>query len=129
MTHKHYAKKRQTIRVVNRHSPLNTSGFTLIELMITVGILGILAAVAGPNLTKYTRRAKTSEAIVNLKRLFDGSNNYFIRSQDMTGRDGSIIQPQFKRRYWCLTRAETPAVVSSHKISADAQAHLSKRLG
>lgn len=70
-------------------------GFTLIELMITISIIGILAAVAGPNLSKYTRRAKTSEAIINLKRLFDGSNSYFIRSQDMTGRDGSIIQPQF----------------------------------
>ena len=78
-----------------KKSNVNNKGFTLIELMITIGILGILAAVAGPNLSKYTRRAKTSEAIINLKRLFDGSNSYFIRSQDMTGRDGSIIQPQF----------------------------------
>lgn len=72
-----------------------TRGFTLIELMIAVAIIGILASVAGPNLSKYTRRAKTSEALVNLKRLFDGSTNYYYRSQDMTGRDGSIIPPQF----------------------------------
>ena len=70
-------------------------GFTLIELMITIAILGILAAIAGPNLAKYTRKAKTSEAIVNLKRLFDGSTNYYYRSQDMTSRDGTIILPQF----------------------------------
>lgn len=71
------------------------TGFTLIELMITISIIGILAAVAGPNLGKYTRRAKTSEAVVNLKRLFDGSTNYYYRSQDMTARDGTIIPPQF----------------------------------
>ena len=70
-------------------------GFTLIELMITIAILGILAAVAGPNLAKYISKAKTSEAVVNLKRLFDGSTSYYYRSQDMTGRDGSIIVPQF----------------------------------
>ena len=73
----------------------NRSGFTLIELMIAVAIVGILAMVAGPNLTKYMRRAKTSEAILNLKTLFDGSNNYFIRSSEMTARDGTIILPQF----------------------------------
>ena len=72
-----------------------SKGFTLIELMVTIGILGILVAVAGPNLTKYVRKAKTSEAIVNLKRLFEGSINYYYRSQDMTGRDGSVILPQF----------------------------------
>lgn len=70
-------------------------GFTLIELMIAVTIIGILAVVAGPNLSKYMRRAKTSEAILNLKRLFDGSNSYFIRSSEMTSRDGRIILPQF----------------------------------
>ena len=70
-------------------------GFTLIELMIAVSIIGILAMVAGPNLSKYVRRAKTSEAIVNLKNLFEGSNSYYIRSQDMTGRGGEIIPAQF----------------------------------
>ena len=57
-------------------------GFTLIELMITIAILGILAAVAGPNLAKYISKAKTSEAVVNLKRLFDGSTSYYYRSQE-----------------------------------------------
>ena len=40
-----------------------------------MSIIGILAMVAGPNLSKYVRRAKTSEAIVNLKNLFEGSNS------------------------------------------------------
>lgn len=84
-----------TLRSTPRASQRRSSGFTLIELMVAVSIIGILAAVAGPNLGKYVRRAKSSEAIVNLKRLFDGSSSYYMRSRDMTGRTGEVIAAQF----------------------------------
>ncbi len=41
-------------------------GFTLIELMIVIAIVGILAAIALPAYQDYTVRAKVSEAMVNL---------------------------------------------------------------
>jgi len=53
------------------------SGFTLIELMIVVAILGILAAIAIPAFVTYVRRAKTAEATDQVKKLFAASSTYY----------------------------------------------------
>jgi prepilin-type N-terminal cleavage/methylation domain-containing protein len=53
------------------------AGFTLVELMIVVVILGILAAVAIPAFTRYVKRSKTSEAAGNIAKVYQGQLTYY----------------------------------------------------
>ncbi len=55
----------------------NKKGFTLIELMIVVAIIGILAAIAIPNFLKFQAKSKQSEAKTNLKAIFTAETSYF----------------------------------------------------
>ncbi len=52
-------------------------GFTLIELMIVVAIIGILAAIAVPNFLRFQAKAKQSEAKANLGGIYVAQISYY----------------------------------------------------
>jgi type IV pilus assembly protein PilA len=54
----------------------NRQGFTLIELMVTAGLLGVLAAIAIPNFITYQARSKRSESFTNLSALARAQKAY-----------------------------------------------------
>lgn len=53
------------------------AGFTLVELMIVVGIIGLLSAIAIPNFLSYQSRSRRSEAYVNLAAVARIQNTYY----------------------------------------------------
>ncbi|MDO8547438.1 MAG: prepilin-type N-terminal cleavage/methylation domain-containing protein [Nitrospirales bacterium] len=55
-------------------------GFTLIELMIVVAIIGILAAIAIPNFMTYQAKARQSEAKVGLGGIFTTATSFFAEN-------------------------------------------------
>jgi type IV pilus assembly protein PilA len=89
-------------------------GFTLVELMIVVAIIGILAAVAIPAFLKYIKRSKTTEAALNLTKIVDGSRAYY--SAERATMAGEIIPAQLP-----TSEAFTPTdVPTNNKYAANA---------
>ena len=72
------------------------NGFSLMEVMIVVVIIGILAALAYPNLEKYLKRARQTEAKTNLSAIYTAQKIYFTLHQsyadDINKLDLSLVQ-------------------------------------
>jgi type IV pilus assembly protein PilA len=81
-------------------------GFTLIELMIVVAIIGILAAIAIPNFIKFQARSKQSEAKTNLKALFQAEKSYFAEKDSFLPDMNAIgFAPERGNRYYYRLQA------------------------
>lgn len=75
-------------------------GFTLIELMIVVAIIGILAAIAIPNFIKFQAKGKQSEANSQLKAIFSAQKAAFPVNQGYWSDVGGIgFSPERGNRY------------------------------
>ena len=55
----------------------NNSGFSLVEMMIVVAVIGILSAVAIPSFQQYLAKSKTSESKLQLAALYTALSSWF----------------------------------------------------
>lgn len=65
---------------------MGKSGFTLVEIMIVVAIIGLLAAVAIPNFMRARERAQTNACIANLKQI-DGAKTLWALDEGAASSD------------------------------------------
>lgn len=70
---------------MNRFRKSNQKGFTMVELMVVVVIVGVLAAVAVPLYGKYVKNARVSEATAKIGELVTASKAWAVENSNASG--------------------------------------------
>ena len=77
-----------TGRLASRHAGTSTAGFTFVELLIVVAILGILSAIAIPAYRDYVLRSEVAESLIFLGDAKAGINEFYSRWGRMPADNG-----------------------------------------
>ena len=82
-------------------------GFTLIEMLVVVLIIGILAGVALPQYTSAVRKARVAEAKISLRALIDAEDRYILEHNDyFSSWDDLDIEIQDETNNWTFGQEE-----------------------
>lgn len=98
---------------------MNRKGFTLVEIMIVVAIIGLLAAIAIPNFIKARETAEKNACIANLKQI-QGAVQVWAIDKQKTSTDSpttSDLVPDYIKAWpKCKTNAYAVPAVSADPV-------------
>jgi prepilin-type N-terminal cleavage/methylation domain-containing protein len=88
---------------------IDTRGFTLIEVMLVIAIIGVLVSIAIPSMAVYSERARTVSCLVNRKNIETDEIARFVETQSpLPSLDFAYQCPNHGIYVWLVTDPEDP---------------------
>lgn len=105
---------------------MKPNGFTLIELMITVAIVGILASIAYPSYLSQVRKSRRSDAVQSLAAIQQAQERYRSNNPTYTDLATLAINSASSGGYYTLAAAPASGASAATRYTASAVAVSSK---
>src|SRR4030095_4467706 len=93
------------------------AGFTLVEIMIVVAIIGLLAAIAIPNFVKARASSQRNTCIANMKQV-DGAKATWALEQKKNNGDVAVVTDLFGNTAYIRTEPKCPSGTDAYVLQA-----------